>query len=260
MTDGQLVARWAEAWTLSTAAADANAVSKVGPDDDDPTASDRTRSLQAGNWPRSPSPISRPPQGDLVIGVLQSIHEKVAEAQNVFLRHTIKRSFLQSQTSSSHVQAAFSQIPPLRRTSSHTAQEAFAVPLLLSPKCPCHCNSVCQPTCEETFTSKLCSEKKWPRMLSHQPSVSASLADARPHPRRCTARKRQKVNHESDDSSSVSCKPNAPQPSPHPSLQKKPSQESDGHLSASQWFDNANSNIQRKLQNQSADDGMSTHS
>jgi hypothetical protein len=68
------------------------------------------------------------------------------------------------------------------------------------------------------------------------------------------------VNHESDDSSSVSYKTSAPQPSPHPSLQKKPSQESDGNVSASRWFDNANSNIERRLQNQSAYDGMSKHS
>lgn len=140
-------------------------------------------------------------------------------------------------------------------------------PSLPQPHRPCRCKRVWQHTCEETSASKLCSEKKWPRMLSHQPSASAPLTDARLHPPRCTARdsvslprKRQKLSHESEDRSSVSCKTSAPQPSPPCSLQKKSSQESDGNLSASQWFDHANSNIDGRLQNQSGYDSRSKHS
>ena len=91
-------------------------------------------------------------------------------------------------------------------------------------------------------------------MLSQQPVTSAPLAHARLNPRRCSARdfvslprKRQKLDHNSDDSGSVSCVAGARQPSQLSFLHKENSQESEGDLSASKWFEHANSNIGQGL-------------
>ena len=88
-------------------------------------------------------------------------------------------------------------------------------------------------------------------MLSHHPITSAPLAPGRLNLRHCAAqdpmslpRKRQKLNHKSDDDGSMfhlACAP--PQPSQQSFLQKKNSQELEGNLSASKWFDSANSHI-----------------
>ena len=99
-------------------------------------------------------------------------------------------------------------------------------------------------------------------MLSHPPVMSAPLAPARLNPRRCAAqdymslpRKRQKLDHNSVDSGLMSCVVGAPpQPIPPSSPQKKSSQESEGNLSASTWFDEANSNIGHRLPDLSAYD------
>jgi hypothetical protein len=103
-------------------------------------------------------------------------------------------------------------------------------------------------------------------MFLHQPVRSAPLAHAIVNPRRCAALesvslpcKRQKLDHISDDSGSISCLASAPQRSQLSSLQKKNSQESEGALSASKWFDNANSNIGHGLQDLSGYDSRRTH-
>jgi hypothetical protein len=95
-------------------------------------------------------------------------------------------------------------------------------------------------------------------MFSHHSNSSASTAHTGANPRRCAAQdsvsvplKRQKLDHPSDDSGSITGVISAPQPTQQASLQKTNSQESEGVLSASKWFDNANSNLDCGLQNMS---------
>jgi hypothetical protein len=97
--------------------------------------------------------------------------------------------------------------------------------------------------------------------------VGASTARARVNPRRCAARdsvsvprKRQKLKHPSDDSGSIAGVTGAPQLIQQAGLQKKNSQESEEDLSASKWFDNANTNLNCGLQNMSDYDGRGEHS
>ena|SRR2546423_7611583 len=97
-------------------------------------------------------------------------------------------------------------------------------------------------------------------MISPQPATSAPVG--RLNPRRCSAqdsvslpRKRQKLDHKSDGSGSISCEASATQTSQFSSLQQKNSQESVGDLSASKWFDDANSNIAHGLYGLSNYDG-----
>jgi hypothetical protein len=104
-------------------------------------------------------------------------------------------------------------------------------------------------------------------MFSHHSNSSASTAHVRVNPRRCAAqdsvsvpRKRQKLDYLSDDSGSIAGVTSAPQPTQQASLQKKNSQESEGVLSASKWFDNANSNLDCGLQNRSNYGGTGGHS
>src|SRR3954451_1842473 len=95
-------------------------------------------------------------------------------------------------------------------------------------------------------------------MFSRPSNSSASTAHARVNPRHCAARdsvsvprKRQKLNHPSDDSDTIAGVTSTPQPTQQAGLQKKNSQESEGDLSASKWFDNANSNLDCGLQKMS---------
>jgi hypothetical protein len=104
-------------------------------------------------------------------------------------------------------------------------------------------------------------------MFSHHSNSSASTAHAGANPRRCAAQdsvsvplKRQKLDHPSDDSGSITGVISAPQPTQQASLQETNSQESEGVLSASKWFDNANSNLDCGLQNMSNYGGTGEHS
>ena len=104
-------------------------------------------------------------------------------------------------------------------------------------------------------------------MFSHHSNSSTSTTRARVNPRHCAAqdsvsvpRKRQKLDHPLDGSSSIAGVTSAPQPTQRASLQKKNSQESEGVLSASKWFDNANSNLECGLQNMSNYGGTGGHS
>jgi hypothetical protein len=104
-------------------------------------------------------------------------------------------------------------------------------------------------------------------MFSHHSNSSVSTAHARVNPRRSAARdsvsvprKRQKLHHPSDGSGSIAGVTSAPQPTQQADLQKKNSQESEGDLSASEWFDNANSNLDCGLQDMSNYDSRGEHS
>jgi hypothetical protein len=121
---------------------------------------------------------------------------------------------------------------------------------------------------EHRLESKVCSEKRWPRMFSHHTNSSAaSKAHARVNPRRRAARdtvpvprKRQKLNRPSDDSGSIAGVTSAPQLTQQAGLRKKNGQESEENLSASKWFDNANSNLNCGPQNVSNYDSKGEHS
>ena len=115
--------------------------------------------------------------------------------------------------------------------------------------------------------SKVCGESRWPRMFSHHSNSSASTAHAEANPRRYAAQdsvsvplKRRKLDHPSDDGGSIAGVTGTPQPTQRAGLQKKNSQESEGILSASKWFDNANSNLDCGLQNMSNYGGTGEHS
>jgi hypothetical protein len=104
-------------------------------------------------------------------------------------------------------------------------------------------------------------------MFSHHSNSSASTAHVGANPRRCAAQdsvlvplKRPRLDHPSDDSGSIAGVTSAPQPTQQASLQKKNSQESEGVLSASKWFDNANSNLDCGLQNMSNYGGTGEYS
>jgi hypothetical protein len=101
----------------------------------------------------------------------------------------------------------------------------------------------------------------------HSNSSAASTAQARLNPRRCAGRdsvsvprKRQKLNHPSDDSGSIAGVTSASQVTQQAGLQKENRQESEEDLSASKWFDNANSNLNCRLQNMSNYDSRGEHS
>jgi hypothetical protein len=112
MRDGQT------SGALGLAAADVNAVPKVRPGQRPPTASDRTRSLQVRNWPRSPS---HPRKSE---SCRASMRKSPESAKCLF---TAYRQAAVCTVAKLHITRSCC-LPPLRTASSHTAQKVSAVP------------------------------------------------------------------------------------------------------------------------------------